>query len=738
MVIGGTVLTVMYRNEDTGYSVLRLSGNITAVGYAPVAAAGAEYKFCGKFTNHSKHGKQFEFDRFEILPPDTDSKVIAFLGGGLVAGVGPATAKKIVDRFGKETLSVMENDPMRLAEIRGISASKALKIGGSYAEIRGMQSVIMWLSKFEMGLNTAIKIYKHYGDAAIEIISKNPYALIETIDGIGFLTADKMAQELNVSYIGSFRVRAGVVYCLKESAETDGDTYLPIPDLIKVVCRLLRIKMDDLVPIFNGVINELCLDRVTVSVEESGVPGIQLTKFFTAEKTIAQKLIMLLRETPVPPAHSFDELIKHYEELHGITFHENQKAAIKTAAESGVCVITGGPGTGKTTIINAVLYINKANELTTQLLAPTGRAAKRIEESIAKENGIEPMTIHRCLDIDFKGSGAFTYDEPNNFIKKDMVIVDEFSMCDCLLTAMLLRKVMPGTKLVLVGDVDQLPSVGAGNVLCDIIKSGAVPVIRLTQIYRTGELSTIATNAYKINNGEMPVLDNKSTDFFFDCADKPADIKDKVITLCTARLPGYLGESNSKVQVLCPMKLGEAGVTNLNRVLQDAMNPPAVDTAEYRCGETVFRVGDRVMHTVNNYKQEWIKHGEKGKGIFNGDIGTVKAINPDAGEVEVELEDGRVSTYLRTDLPALTLSYAITVHKSQGCEFDAVVIPVVSGAYMILTRNLLYTAVTRAKRLVVLVGKEENIKKMVENTYTRKRNSCLGKFLQFFNKDGIY
>jgi exodeoxyribonuclease V alpha subunit len=643
-----------------------------------------------------------------------EEEIIAFLGGGLIRGVRYETAKKIVSRFGAETMNVIEKTPERLAEVRGISPGKAEKIAESYGKVRVMQGVVMWLSRFGMRLGLCMKIYNYYGDTAVTVISKNPYGLIETIDGVGFLTADRMAKELKVAYDGPFRVRAGVVYCLKESADTEGHTYLSLPKLIQSVCRLLRINVMNLMPAFNGVINELCIDRLTVSVDMDGVAGIQLTKFFNAEKTIAEKLCSLTGKNA--PRADIDEVISHYEELHRIKFHETQILAIKTATQSGVCIITGGPGTGKTTIINAILYINNANKMRTALLAPTGRAAKRMEEA----TGVKASTIHRCLLSN------------ENFLSEDMVIIDEVSMCDCMLTANLLRKIRSGTKIVFVGDADQLPSVGAGNVLGDMIRSGVLPVIRLIQIYRTGDLSTIATNAYRINRGEMPILDNKSTDFFWENARTPEEIRDKVLSLYTRRLPSYLGEK-CQIQVLCPLKLGAVGVNNLNKVLQQAVNPPRTDAAQYVYGETTFRTGDRVMHTANNYRQEWTKDGENGKGIFNGDMGRILSVNPYSGEMKVGLEDGRLSTYLRSDLNALTLSYAVTVHKSQGCEFDAVIIPVVSGGYMILTRNLLYTAVTRAKKLVVLVGSEENVRKMAENSYTQKRDSCLCKFLQGFS-----
>jgi exodeoxyribonuclease V alpha subunit len=726
--IVGIVSTITYRNEDNGYCVVRLSNGLTAVGSMPFVAVGGEYKFFGRFVNNAKHGEQFEIAKYELLPPDNESKIAAFIGGGLLYGVGPVTAKKIVKKFGQETLNILANSPEKLSGVRGISPSKADRIGQGFKEIQALQSTVMYFTKFEISLNMAIKIYKHYGETAVAVVSRNPYALIETIDGIGFLTADKMAKTLGVAHNGAFRVRAGVVYCLSQSAEIDGNTYSPLPNLSKSVCRLLMINTEQLVPLFNGIINELCLDRILVAVDIDGVSGVMLSKYFNAEKIIAQK-INLLRGAETQD-DGIDGLIAHYQQLNNIVLHKNQITAIRTAITHGFSIITGGPGTGKTTIIKAILYINQANGQTTQLLAPTGRAAKRICET----TGAEAQTIHRCLDIDYKGGGgkAFAYDNPDNYIKSDFVVVDEVSMCDAVLTSQLLRKIMVGTHTVFVGDIDQLPSVGAGNVLCDIIGSGVVPVVRLTEIYRQSEKSTIAVNAHRINCGDLPLLDNKSSDFFFEYAETPAQIKDRVLSLATTRLPKYLGEKGGNIQILSPMKLGEAGVNNLNIVLQDKINPKKDGVNDFVYGDTTFRVGDRVMHTVNNYKQEWERNGETGTGVFNGDIGVIRSINADDGEVAVELEDGRTTNYLRPELSALTLSYAITVHKSQGCEFDAVIVPVTGGAYMIMTRNLLYTAVTRAKRLVILVGRTENIQKMVENTYTKKRHSALKHLLKLF------
>lgn len=546
----GIISNITFRKLDTGYTVARLSSGITAVGTMPFAAVGGEYKFYGRYITNAKYGEQFEIAKYELLPPDNEEKIAAFIGGGLIFGVGPATAKKIVRKFGRETLNILADSPEKLSVVRGISREKAARIGAGYREISAMQDVVMYFCKFEISLNMAIKIFKHYGETAVAVVSKNPYALIETIDGIGFLTADKMAKTLGVSHSGTFRIRAGVVHMLGQSAEADGNTYLPLPALSKSVCRLLQIKMEDLVPLFNGIINELCLDRVIVPVDIDGTAGVMLTKFFNAEKIIAQKINMLASAPAEPPA---DGLIDNYQKINKIVLHEKQKNAIETAISSGFSVITGGPGTGKTTIIKAILFINRANGKTTQLLAPTGRAAKRICET----TGTDAQTIHRALDIDFRGGGrGFTGDNPDNLIKADFVVVDEVSMCDAVLCSQLLKKILTGTRVVFVGDIDQLPSVGAGNVLCDIIDSGVVPVVRLTEIYRQSEKSTIAINAARINDGAMPLLDNKSSDFFFEYAENAEQIRDKVLGLATERLPKYLGENAGGIQVLSPMKQG--------------------------------------------------------------------------------------------------------------------------------------------------------------------------------------
>jgi len=733
MKIVDAISDIIFRNEENGYSVVRLErSNMTAIGVFPYISVGQEFEFTGEYIQNAKYGKQFKVATSELKPPETPDKIKQFIGSGLIQGIGPATAANIVKTFGTDTLAVMEHRPDELVVVKGVSAKKAQSIGEQFAEVKDMQKSVSFLQRFDISLNMAIRIFNKYKDATISQVQQNPYQLIETIDGVGFLTADKIAKEIGISYSGRFRVRAGIVYVLKQASDADGHTCLPVAKLFELTIRLLVIKADQLRPIFDEVIAELCLDKYLSRVGDV----LALTKYYSAEKCIAANLKQLNDQQKIEK-DDVEKLIIKYEKGNKIQLHDLQREAVIDSVTNGMTVITGGPGTGKTTIIKAILFINQARGHTTQLLAPTGRAAKRLEETC----GFNASTIHRALDIDYKqGRGHFTYDDPDNILSADVVIVDEVSMCDVILMNQLLKKVLTGTRVILVGDIDQLASVGAGNVLEDIITSQVIPVVRLTEIYRQDALSKIVTNAHAINRGEMPDISNKSRDFFFETANNPTEIREKVISLVATRLPKYLekspvanGDTSFKkggiIQVLCPMKAGEAGCIALNLALQESLNPKENGKPEITYGETIYRLGDRVMQTQNNYHQEWVKNGVSGEGVYNGDIGTIYEVNPQYGEVRVQFEDGRESTYTRSDLTSLSPSYAITVHKSQGCEFDVVVIPVTSGAYMILTRNLLYTAVTRAKTLVMLVGSSENIKKMVENTYTKRRFTMLGKLL---------
>ena len=728
MLITDEVQDVVYRNEDNGYCVLRLKNSGVATGVFAFVNVGQDLVMRGEWVNNARFGKQFKVTSYEVEQPNTPAKIKQFIGSGLIKGVGPATADRIVAMFGKDTLKVLDVEPHKLQRVRGISREKAGNIGQQYAQVKAMQDAVMFLSKFDISQNMAVKIYKKFGENTIERVQHNPYSLIEAITGIGFLTADKMAKDLGIAYDGPFRVRAGLIYVLRQESEQDGHTYLPRQELLMETCKLLRLKLESLEPVFEEVISEMCLDRVLTMVRKDGDVGYMLTKFYTDERAIAGKLCSLAVDAEmVGEDAKFEELLEHYERMNKITLHPMQREAVKTATRQGVCVITGGPGTGKTTIVKAILYINQAEGRVTKLLSPTGRAAKRLQDS----TGQEASTIHRAIALDFTGGDRSFQMGDDGALEADVVIVDEVSMCDVVLTAHLLRRLLPRTRLVLVGDMDQLPSVGAGAVLGDIIRSRVIPVVRLTEIYRQEDSSAIVVNAHAINKGVMPDLTNRSSDFFYKETDSVMAMREAVVSMATTRIPKYLGIGSDKIQVLCPLKMGEVGMNNLNIVLQDALNPPAPEREEFEHSGIIYRVGDRVMQTVNNYKQEWTRQNpyNMGEGVFNGDIGIVTEVNRQNCEVTVELEDGRVTIYTKGELSNLVLAYAITVHKSQGSEFDVVIIPVTSGAYMILTRNLLYTAVTRAKRMVVLVGDAVNIEKMVTNTYTKKRHTMLADFL---------
>ncbi|MCL2228358.1 MAG: ATP-dependent RecD-like DNA helicase [Firmicutes bacterium] len=725
--ITDSVADVLFRNDENGYTVMRLASGETAFGFFPYIAPGQEFDLMGEYVQSAKYGKQFKVSSHEARVPSTPEKIEHFIGSGLLPGIGPKTAEKIVERFGSDTLAIMEHRCEELVAIKGVTLLKAEAIGREFANIKDMQKSVGFLQQFEISLNMAIKIYNTFKENTISAVRQNPYRLIEKIDGIGFITADKIAKELGVAYAGKFRVRAGLVHVIKSSAEAEGHTCMPVDKLFAGTIRLLLIKTEQLRDVFDGVIEELCIDGYISRIDDM----ICLSKYFYAEKSIAEKLLFLAAKKVASETKDVEKLLIHYEKVNKIELHADQRRAVIEAVSNGVTVITGGPGTGKTTIIRAVLFINEARGQKTQLLAPTGRAAKRLEET----TGLNASTIHRALDIDYKGGkGHFTYDDPENVLRADVVIVDEVSMCDAILMNQLLKKVLSNTRVVLVGDIDQLASVGPGNVLEDIITAEVVPLVRLTEIYRTTADSKIVVSAHAINNGEMPDMTNKSKDFFYVQSDSPYDIREKVVSLVTKRLPEYLKIPHTKIQVLCPMKAGDAGMTAVNLALQQSINPKEDGKPEYQYGETVYRLGDRVMQTANNYTQEWTKPNDpivtSGEGVFNGDMGVITDVNKQNGEVRVLFEDGRQSVYLRGDLSSLVTSYAITVHKSQGCEFDVVVVPVTSGAYMVLTRNLLYTAVTRAKVMVVLVGSHENIEKMVKNTYTKHRWTMLSYFLK--------
>lgn len=728
MNLSGEIEHIVFRNDANGYTVLDLDSNgelITCVGKFPSVNGGERVELVGDFVKN-KYGDQFSVVKAKILPPNSNEGIIKYLSSGLIKGVGPVTATAIVNKFGADTLFVMEFNPKRLAEVKGVSLSKAEMIATSYMDVKKMQNTVMFLQNYNISTSLAVKIYKTYADKTEQIVKNNPYRLVEDVDGIGFLTADKIAGKIGISSDSEFRFRAGVLHILKENSDKNGNTYILKNTLVTNLYNLLNVDEDN--QKMQNILQTLAFEGVIKLFDYEQNECVMLSRLYNTENFIAQKLIDLKNLFSGKEKDLSSEIID-YERINQITLHENQKRAVSLAVNSGVSVITGGPGTGKTTIIKCVLECFKKQHKKVLLLAPTGRASKRLSES----TGEDAKTIHRALELK-GGDGSFFSKDETNPINEDVIIVDEVSMVDSMLMYALCKAIKKHTQLIMVGDKDQLPSVGAGNVLSDILQSGVIPVCMLTEIYRQDSKSYIITNAHLINDGKMPLLDNSSKDFFFVEKQDATEMLNTCVGLVTLRLPKFANTTSQKIQVLAPVKAGACGVDMLNKSLQKMINPASKAKGELRTETTIYREGDRVMQTVNNYEQEWQKlvddmFLEKGSGVFNGDIGTIKTIDPETSEVIVLFEDGRESKYYKSNISELVLSYAITIHKSQGSEFDVAVIPVVAGSSMILTRNLLYTAVTRAKKLVVLVGAKQNIFRMVSNNYTIKRYSMLKQFL---------
>ena len=735
MELQGIIEEIIFRNEDNGYTVAVLSHNengfdeyTTIVGTLSDAKVGQCYKLNGKIVN-SKYGEQFAFSTAEVIYPNTLSGIKKYLSSGLIKGVGPVTAGLIVNEFKKDTLTVIEYCPEKLAKIRGISIKKAIAISEAFNEIKKMQNSVMFLQSYNISTNMAIKIFNNYGDKTIEYVKSNPYRLVEDVDGIGFLTADNIAKSMGIASNSQFRIRAGIIHTITDNCEKNGNTFVYKKQLLEVVSTLLGLNLESNSDKIVEVLDDMGYDKtISMFMSKNGQEIVMLTRMYFTESSVAQKL-SLLNLTASSNNSDYSTAIAFFEKLNNITFDEQQRNAIDMSLKSGVSVITGGPGTGKTTIIKCILNILEQNNNKVMLLAPTGRASKRLSES----TGREAKTIHRGLELNFRGGGStFVYNEQNP-LNVDAVVVDEVSMVDVLLMNSLLKALPSDCKLILVGDKDQLPSVGAGNVLGDILDSGIIKVSYLTKIFRQDEKSLIVSNAHLINDGEMPCIDNSSRDFFFESHEDSVEIKDAIINLVTSRLPNFAKIDASKIQVLAPLKAGASGTINLNMSLQEKINPLVRGKQELVVGKTIFREGDKVMQTVNNYDLIWTKQNgllsEEGSGVFNGDIGYITKIHQGSGETEVVFEDGRVCNYERTDIGELSLAYAITIHKSQGSEFDVVVIPIICGPSIILTRNLIYTAITRAKKMVVLVGSKKYLRRMISNNYTVVRQTMLKDFL---------
>ena len=713
----------IFRNEENGYSVVEARAGrekVTVVGTLPALAAGEQVLLDGTWVEHPQYGKQWKATACEIRKPTTLLGIERYLGSGLIRGIGPATAKLLVQEFGKRTLDILSEHPERLTEVPGIGKKRAKQIGDSFQEQYAAREAMVFLQSYGVSASLAVKISKKYGADAQRKIRENPYRLIDDIDGVGFLTADRIALSLGIPPDSEYRLRAGVKYALQEAANGEGHTYLPRGTLMERAAKGLRVSGELLL----HQIDALLFSREIVALDVDGVEALLLAPFFYAEKEIARYLKLLMGAVQTANAPVIAKQIRDFEKVNSIQFSENQRRAVLEAVQRGLLVITGGPGTGKTTIINCILSLLGQGVL---LAAPTGRAAKRMSEA----TGHEAKTLHRLLE--FSGEeGKFARDEQNP-LDCACVIVDEMSMVDVFLMRSLLRALKPGTKLIMVGDADQLPSVGAGNVLGDILKSGAIPSVRLTDIFRQSEKSLIVLNAHRINHGEPPILNQKGSDFFFERRPFAEDAAQTIVGLCEKRLPVFLGTDSPArdIQVLSPTKKAGAGVYQLNKMLQAALNPPDRRKPEITYGDTAFRLGDKVMHVKNNYQLPWkADDGAEGEGVFNGDVGFVSKVDTQDRIVTVRYDDERTVEYDYQQLEELELAYCLSVHKSQGSEFPCVVMPVVGGPPRLLTRNLFYTALTRARKLVVLVGKEEAIAAMVNNNHIAARFTTLTQRLQ--------
>ena len=723
--LAGYVEHIIYRNADNGYTVLNLvSGEdeITCVGIFSAIAEGENIEAQGEYTEHPTYGQQFKVTSFEEKAPEDEEAIERYLGSGAIKGIGLAMAARIVRRFKEDTFRIIEEEPERLAEIKGISNRKAMEIASQVNEKRDLRQAMIFLQQYGITMNLAVKVYQAYGQDVYGIIRENPYRLADDIDGVGFRTADDIAARVGIRMDSDFRVRSGILYTLLQ-ASGEGHTYLPETELTPRASKLLNVTAEQVEKQYM----DLAIERKIILKQMEDQTQIYAASFYYMEANTATMLKRLNVSYDVSDAE-IEQRIRGIEKKSGMTLDEHQVTAVKEAVRNGLLVITGGPGTGKTTTINTIIRYFELEGLEIFLTAPTGRAAKRMSET----TGFEARTVHRMLELNggAEGSGGFERDESNP-LEANVIIVDEMSMVDISLMYSLLKAISVGTRLILVGDVNQLPSVGPGSVLRDIIQSHACNVVMLTKIFRQASTSDIIVNAHKINHGEEVILDNKSMDFFFLKRYDADVIINVVLQLIKQKLPKFVDATPYDIQVLTPMRKGLLGVERLNGILQRYMNPPANDKVEKEYGSTVFREGDKVMQTKNNYQLAWeirTKFGltvDKGLGIFNGDMGIIRQINDFAEQMIIEFDEGRMVEYPYKLLDELELAYAITIHKSQGSEYPAVVIPLLGGPMMLMNRNLLYTAVTRARKCVTLVGNEVTFQQMIQNTSQQKRYSGL-------------
>lgn len=722
--LSGSVEDVIYKNADNGYTVINLGcdeGLIAVVGNLVDVNEGERLSLRGGWITSPKYGRQFKAAMCERSMPETESEISAYLGSGVIKGLGPAIAKKIVKQFGTEALDIIDNDCMQLTVIKGITSDKALYISNEYHKITGVNEVIKFLGEYNFGPAHAISVWSAFEHDSIKQIKTNPYILCTSGIDIDFRSVDRMAADLGFDAENSDRVRAGIVYVLHENANA-GHTCLPTEKLRESVCDNLGIERRQFESCLDDCEEKDWVVRITLGKREF----VYLPEYYLAETYIAKKLAFMLR-TSAQYEKDYSDEIRGVEFSENIQYEDLQRAAISACLTGSVFILTGGPGTGKTTTLNGVIKILKAQKKRILLCAPTGRAAKRMSDL----TGEPARTIHRLLEVDFTAKGELKFKRnETNPLPADVVIADEMSMVDALLMCSLVRAIKPTSKFIMVGDSNQLPSVGAGNVLKDLIASHYIPSVELKEIFRQAAQSLIVTNAHRIVNGEFPVLDDRQNDFFFMNKSLESDIAELVIQLAKQRLPDTYGFSPiDDIQVLCPTKMGMAGTKELNKQLQSALNPPSQNKAELKFFDVIFRTGDKVMQTKNDYDVLWTKNNEKGSGIFNGDIGIIRSVDRFSQNVTIDFE-GRVAIYTSEMLRRLEHAYAITIHKSQGSEYDAVIIPITAFTHNLLYRNLLYTGVTRAKKMIIVIGTKELVKTMVDNNRKMLRYSLLRPLLE--------
>ncbi len=727
----GAVENIVYRNEQNGYTVLEIADDedlITAVGIMPQASVGDTVNLTGFFITHKTYGKQFSVSACEICRPTESADILKYLSSGAIKGIGSVTAQRLVSEFGESTLDVMENQPDRVARLRGITESKALAFSAQLKANTGVRTLMLFLGEYGISNTSSVKIYNAFGAGCVEKIKENPYILCSGEFGVTFENADFIAKRENLEAESNVRLRAGITYVLKHN-EQNGHTCLPKNKLIEISSRLLQVNPE----LVAGCMDEMIFDRSVIGDKIGDEDFVFTTQLHLIETYIASRVKMML-EFDAEKIDDIEQEIKICEKNDGIEYAELQKQAVTSALTEGMLILTGGPGTGKTTTLNAIINILKRKGKKVLLSAPTGRAAQRMSEV----TGDEAKTLHRMLEVswDKQDNPVFNKNERNQ-LKCDALIIDEVSMVDSYIFESVMRALPLGCRLILVGDSDQLPSVGPGNVLGDLIESGVVPVIRLNEIFRQAQKSLIVTNAHKIVNGVMPDLKKVDKDFFFIYKSDKTSGAETILDLCSERLPKAYGYSPlENIQVLSPSKKGELGTAELNRKLQARLNPKSDDKAEVTIGSRTFRTGDKVMQIKNNYDISWYKdNGETGEGIFNGDIGIIQNIDKKSKSIKINFYD-KTAVLTYDYASELDFAYAITVHKSQGNEFDAVVIPMFSGPPQLYYRNLLYTAATRAKKTLILVGVPQTVEYMVNNNRRTKRYSGLKEFLQ--RADTIY